>query len=55
MTRDQVRKVLASRPDSVTRIISAGQLNEVWIYKPNMARGWPFIFSAALMGTTCGR
>jgi hypothetical protein len=36
MTRDQVRKVLASRPDSVTRIISAGQLNEVWIYKPNM-------------------
>jgi hypothetical protein len=35
MSRDQVRKVLGSRPDSVTRVISAGQLNEVWIYNQN--------------------
>jgi len=33
MSRDQIQKVLASRPDSVTRVISAGQLNEVWIYE----------------------
>ncbi len=33
-TRDQVRKALGS-PDSVTRVISAGRLNEVWIYKEN--------------------
>jgi hypothetical protein len=32
MSRDQVRKVLASRPDSVTRVISAGRLDEIWIY-----------------------
>jgi hypothetical protein len=32
MTREQVQKAMASRPDSVTRVISAGQLNEVWIY-----------------------
>ena len=32
MSRDQVRKAMSSRPDSVTRVISAGRLNEVWIY-----------------------
>ena len=31
MSREQVRKTLGN-PDSVTRIISAGRLNEVWIY-----------------------
>lgn len=35
MSRDQVRKVLVSRPDSVTRVISAGRLNEIWIYNEN--------------------
>ncbi len=35
MSRDQVRKVLVSQPDSVTRVISAGRLNEVWIYNEN--------------------
>jgi hypothetical protein len=35
MSRDQVRKTLGSQPDSVTRVISAGRLNEVWIYNQN--------------------
>jgi hypothetical protein len=35
MSRDQVRKALSSRPDSVTRVITAGRLNEVWIYNEN--------------------
>lgn len=35
MNRDQVLKALVSRPDSVTRVITAGQLNEVWIYNQN--------------------
>jgi hypothetical protein len=38
MTRDQIQKVLASRPDSVTRVISAGQLNEIWIYENGGSR-----------------
>ncbi len=33
MTRDQVRKALSSNPDSVTRIVSAGRISEVWIYE----------------------
>ena len=37
MSRDQVRKALSSRPDSVTRVISAGRLNEIWIYNENAA------------------
>jgi hypothetical protein len=36
MTREQILKVLSSRPDSVTRVISAGRLNEVWIYNENV-------------------
>lgn len=35
MSRDQVRKTMSSRPDSVTRVISAGRLNEIWIYNQN--------------------
>jgi hypothetical protein len=38
MSRDQIQRVLASRPDSVTRVISAGQLNEVWIYENGGSR-----------------
>jgi hypothetical protein len=38
MSRNQIQKVLASRPDSVTRVISAGQLNEVWIYESGVSR-----------------
>jgi hypothetical protein len=38
MSRDQIQKMLASRPDSVTRVISAGQLNEVWIYESGGTR-----------------
>jgi hypothetical protein len=38
MSRGQIQKVLASRPDSVTRVISAGQLNEVWIYENGGSR-----------------
>jgi hypothetical protein len=34
MSRDQLRKVLGE-PDSVTRIVTANQLNEVWIYNQN--------------------
>jgi len=36
MTREQILKVLSSRPDSVTRVISAGRLNEIWIYNENI-------------------
>lgn len=38
MSRDQIQKVLASKPDSVTRVISAGQLNEIWIYENGGSR-----------------
>jgi hypothetical protein len=38
MSREQMQKVLASRPDSVTRVVSAGQLNEVWIYETGGSR-----------------
>ena len=38
MSRHQIQKVLASKPDSVTRVISAGQLNEIWIYESGGTR-----------------
>jgi hypothetical protein len=50
MTRDQIRKVLASRPDSVTRVISAGQLNEIWIYENGGSR-----LSVQFVGSIDGR
>lgn len=34
MSRDQIRKALGN-PDSVTRVVSAGRVNEVWIYTDN--------------------
>ena len=43
MTPEQVRKVFASRPDSVTHVISAGRVDEVWMYNQNAdAVGHPF-------------